>query len=247
MAGFLFLVLMQFIWSFGPAQAVRGGGAYSYSDSSGHRYSGTYDLKPDGQIVHSSGDPVPFSDTALPGYGYGFNPGYQGDDFYPTYFSNLENLLQEVFQSNIENQRLAYNAARKAFDLSSNEDYFNHFASRLPPFHDFNRFREEIPSFPRYPNFAMPNFPNSAFASSSLGPGFRRQIAAINPQNPLSNNVNINKVSHFSDSPGRGGYYGVSSKSYASSSNVNGQEYNRRGAVTTIDDNGKVTSYKVES
>ncbi|CAB3240286.1 unnamed protein product [Arctia plantaginis] len=184
MAGFLFLVLMQFIWSFGPVQAVRGGGAYSYSDSSGHRYSGTYDLKPDGQIVHSSGDPVPFSDTALPG---------------------------------------------------------------LPPFHDFNRFREEIPSFPRYPNFAMPNFPNSAFASSSLGPGFRRQIAAINPQNPLSNNVNINKVSHFSDSPGRGGYYGVSSKSYASSSNVNGQEYNRRGAITTVDDNGKVTSYKVES
>lgn len=74
---------------------MTGGGAYSYSDSTGNRYSGTYDLQPDGKVVYKSGDAVPFSDTALPGYGYGFNPGYQGGDFYPTYFSNLENLLQE--------------------------------------------------------------------------------------------------------------------------------------------------------
>ncbi|XP_075969676.1 uncharacterized protein LOC142972442 isoform X1 [Anticarsia gemmatalis] len=265
MAGLLLLVVLQIVWSLGQTEAFAssaGGGAFAYTDSSGKKYSGTYSTK-DGKVVQSSGDPVPFADTAFPGYGYGYaNPydfGYQGDSFYPSYFSNLENLLQEVFHSNLENQRLAYNAARKAFDISSNQaGYYENFASRLPQpqFNDFGGFAGGygggygggFGGFPNFNNFAfgMPNFPNSAFAGAAAGPGFRHQVAAINPANP--NSPNVNRISHYSDTNqgNPGGYYAVSSKSYASSSNVNGQPISHRGSETVVNDNGKVTKYKVQ-
>ncbi|XP_075969685.1 uncharacterized protein LOC142972442 isoform X2 [Anticarsia gemmatalis] len=229
MAGLLLLVVLQIVWSLGQTEAFAssaGGGAFAYTDSSGKKYSGTYSTK-DGKVVQSSGDPVPFADTAFPGYGYGYaNPydfGYQGDSFYPSYFSNLENLLQELPQ---------------------------------PQFNDFGGFAGGygggygggFGGFPNFNNFAfgMPNFPNSAFAGAAAGPGFRHQVAAINPANP--NSPNVNRISHYSDTNqgNPGGYYAVSSKSYASSSNVNGQPISHRGSETVVNDNGKVTKYKVQ-
>lgn len=50
----------------------------------------------------------------------------------------------------------------------------------------------------------------------------------------------------FSSSGGPG-FYGVSSASFSESSNVNGQKTNRRGSVTQVNDNGKVTTYKSHS
>lgn len=82
-------------------------------------------------------------------------------------------MCSRAFNSNFENQKLAYNAARKAFDLTSNQaGYIPDFSSR---FNDFGF------------NFMMPfEMPNSAYAGAAVGPGFSHQVAALNPENPVS-------------------------------------------------------------
>ncbi|PZC85655.1 hypothetical protein B5X24_HaOG215925 [Helicoverpa armigera] len=223
----IFLVFIPLAWSYGPN--TQGGGAFAYVDSTGNRYGGTYGLE-DGKVVRTSGDPIPehFADTVDP---------YHGADFGPLFFGNFDHLLQEVFQKNFENQRLAFDAARQAFDLSSNQlggyypnpnvDY------RYPPFGGFG--------------MPMSGFGNSAFASASAGPGYQHHVAAISPSNPRM--PNVDRVSHFADTslPDGRKYYSVSSKSYSSSSNINGREISNRGAETLVNDNGKVTHYKVQN
>ncbi|KAH8352253.1 hypothetical protein KR084_002994 [Drosophila pseudotakahashii] len=101
--------------------------------------------------------------------------------------------------------------------------------------------------------------PSYASASGSIGPNGYRQTAFINPANPASPNI-VNRFgggsggggSSFSSSSssggggggGGGGYKGVSVSSYSHS---NGDGTSRRGAQTTVNDNGKVTSYSVHS
>ncbi|XP_061708489.1 uncharacterized protein LOC133518798 isoform X5 [Cydia pomonella] len=106
-----------------------------------------------------------------------------------------------------------------------------------------------------FSNFGMPNFgpqnygqygPNSAYASGSVMPGYSHQVAAVNPGNPNQPNVDI-KNRFGEDGKGGNGYMSVSSSSYATSSNVNGQEQAHRGAETVVNNNGVVHRYKVES
>ncbi|XP_017033678.1 interleukin enhancer-binding factor 3 isoform X2 [Drosophila kikkawai] len=101
--------------------------------------------------------------------------------------------------------------------------------------------------------------PSYAVASGSIGPNGHRQTAYINPANPASPNI-VNRFgggssggggSSYSSSSssgggsgGGGGYKGVSVSSYSHS---NGDGTSRRGAQTTVNDNGKVTSYSVHS
>uniref|UniRef100_A0A6P4DZD7 Loricrin isoform X2 n=1 Tax=Drosophila rhopaloa TaxID=1041015 RepID=A0A6P4DZD7_DRORH len=102
--------------------------------------------------------------------------------------------------------------------------------------------------------------PSYAAASGSIGPNGYRQTAFINPANPASPNI-VNRFgggsgsgggSSYSSSSssgggsggGGGGYKGVSVSSYSHS---NGDGTSRRGAQTTVNDNGKVTSYSVHS
>ncbi|XP_047520419.1 uncharacterized protein LOC125059826 isoform X3 [Pieris napi] len=86
--------------------------------------------------------------------------------------------------------------------------------------------------------------PNSAFASGAIGPGFSHQIAAINPENDAMRNIEV--TNRFNDAPGNNKFYGVSSSSYSSSSNVNGKAQNLRGAETVVNNNGKITKYRVQ-
>ncbi|KAG6463076.1 hypothetical protein O3G_MSEX013649 [Manduca sexta] len=61
---------------------------------------------------------------------------------------------------------------------------------------------------------------------------------------------NVDTVNRYADSrsaPGAGNFMSVSSSSYSSSSNVNGEVKNSRGAETVVNDNGRVTRYKVQS
>ncbi|XP_063394930.1 uncharacterized protein LOC134679916 isoform X4 [Cydia fagiglandana] len=185
-------VCMQFGWIFG-APNPEGVGAYAYQDSDGNRYGGTYGLRDD-QLNHGNFNPVPF--------------GPDFDDFFPEYFRNFENILQEF------------------------------------PFNG------------GFSNFGMPNFgpqngqfggPNSAYASGSAMPGYSHQIAAINPGNPSQPNVDIKNRFADDGTGGNGGYMSVSSTSFATSSNVNGQEQAHRGAETVVNNNGVVHRYKVES
>lgn len=89
--------------------------------------------------------------------------------------------------------------------------------------------------------------PNYASAGGYVGNGYKQQYANVYPANPSYPNLD----SRFGgdDSPGvsvsrgPGGFVGVSS--FSSSSDVNGQKF--RQAATTVNDNGKVTTYRVQS
>ncbi|XP_048489175.1 uncharacterized protein LOC105393665 [Plutella xylostella] len=211
-------------------------GAYSYQDTDGNRYSGTYGPR-DGPVF------TPY--FSFPPY-----PGGDDDnsvnDYVPDFIRNLENSIQEMINRNLQNQQLALAASRGAFDYSGG-GYIPNFATRFAPYVPF-----ENPQFPGG-NYGGGNFQNpggfgdnSAFAYGAIGPDYRHQIAAINPENPSMPNVNLRSSFSDSDSP-PGGYKSVSSFSSSISTNVNGKETVQRQAKTVIDDNGKVTEYKVQS
>jgi hypothetical protein len=85
-----------------------------------------------------------------------------------------------AFQTNLENQRLAYIAAKKAYDLTSNQaGYIPNFTSR---FND----RSGFGGLGGFPGFQMSGSRNSAFAGSAVGPDFSHQVASLNPKNPVS-------------------------------------------------------------
>ncbi|XP_037809500.1 uncharacterized protein LOC119602188 isoform X2 [Lucilia sericata] len=84
--------------------------------------------------------------------------------------------------------------------------------------------------------------PNYSAAAASIGPGGGYQTAFISPENPA-----IPNVSNRFGSTSPGGYKGVSVSSYSSSSDINGKKTSNRGSQTTINDNGRITTYKVHS
>jgi len=87
--------------------------------------------------------------------------------------------------------------------------------------------------------------PNYAAASGSYGPNGIHQTASIYPSNPDSPNVD-NRFSASEPNDGNG-FFGVSTASFSASSDVNGVKTNRKGAITSVNDNGKITTYKVGS
>ncbi|XP_073958401.1 uncharacterized protein isoform X2 [Choristoneura fumiferana] len=112
----------------------------------------------------------------------------------------------------------------------------------LPPLRRFAPFG----GMPGFGNFAaFGNNDNSAFASGVAAPGYTHQTAAISPGNPNTPNVDVTQ--RFSDGPGAGNYMSVSSSSYSASTNNNGMPSSHRVAETLVNNNGKVTHYKVEN
>ncbi|KAL1492988.1 hypothetical protein ABEB36_011138 [Hypothenemus hampei] len=80
-----------------------------------------------------------------------------------------------------------------------------------------------------------------AFASGSIGPGGAHQIASVFPENPNSPNINT----QFGGSLlGDGGdFKSVFTSSKTVSTNVDGKPQTFRQASTTVNDNGKITTY----
>ncbi|KAM3967473.1 uncharacterized protein ACR2FA_009949 isoform 2-T2 [Aphomia sociella] len=200
---FVSVICINLAWSYGAPEGV---GAYVYQDSAGNRYGGTYGLNNGQYFGQREPDfPIPFAQN---NYQNNFQSNFQDlDDFFPEYFRNFENLLQES------------------------------------PFSNFLGFN----SFPTFGGFDMSGFPNSAFAGGAAGPGFTHQIASINPVNPEIPNVNVmNRFAEVQPQPGNN-FVSMSSRAYSVSSNVNGKEFKDRGAETTVNNNGKVTTYRVKS
>ncbi|XP_026319724.1 uncharacterized protein LOC113230149 isoform X1 [Hyposmocoma kahamanoa] len=248
------MVLSVFVaalgWCYGkPAPA--GIGAFAYQDSSGNRYGGTYGLQ-DGKAYSISGDDV----TSFNSDG-GVNNFQSLDSFFPEYFKNFETILQEAFADHIDHQRVALDAARKAFDLTSNRaGYVPNFAfdSRSGGFGnipDFGNFGFGMPMGGSAPPFGFPMGPmgpmgpNSAFASAMAGPGYKSHKIALNPANPRKPNVDVTRMSDAGRNGGRQ-FYSVSSSSYSSSANLNGQQVNDRGGETIINDNGVISRYSLK-
>nr|XP_040234314.1 uncharacterized protein LOC120956700 isoform X1 [Anopheles coluzzii]XP_040234315.1 uncharacterized protein LOC120956700 isoform X1 [Anopheles coluzzii]XP_040234316.1 uncharacterized protein LOC120956700 isoform X1 [Anopheles coluzzii]XP_040234317.1 uncharacterized protein LOC120956700 isoform X1 [Anopheles coluzzii]XP_049464561.1 uncharacterized protein LOC120956700 isoform X1 [Anopheles coluzzii]XP_049464562.1 uncharacterized protein LOC120956700 isoform X1 [Anopheles coluzzii]XP_04946456 len=105
-------------------------------------------------------------------------------------------------------------------------------------------------NFASAPNYIQNRFPagnfNGASSSASFGPGGFHQTAAVYPGNPAVPNVDTRfggSEQATSFQSGKPGFVGVSS--FSSSSNINGQTH--REAVTTVNDNGKVTTHRVHS
>ncbi|XP_037910499.1 glycine, alanine and asparagine-rich protein isoform X1 [Hermetia illucens] len=84
---------------------------------------------------------------------------------------------------------------------------------------------------------------NYAASSASYGPQGIHQTASVYPEDPNSPNVDT-RFDADDGAGGKPGFFGVSSSSFFESSNVDGVEKHRKGAVTTVNDNGKVTTYK---
>lgn len=87
--------------------------------------------------------------------------------------------------------------------------------------------------------------PNYAAATASYGNNGIHQTASIYPSNPNSPNID-NRFGASGPNDGSG-FFGVSTSSFSSSSDVNGVKTNRKGAITSVNDNGKITTYKVGS
>ncbi|XP_050344272.1 uncharacterized protein LOC126769463 isoform X4 [Nymphalis io] len=114
--------------------------------------------------------------------------------------------------------------------------------------------RLRLPQFTGSPFFGPGGFQanmdnnahQSAFASAVAAPGYRRQIASINPVNPGLANVDVTSTLGESDNRNPN-FMSVSSSSFASSSNRDGKVTGVRGAETVVNDNGKITKYQVHS
>nr|XP_032529143.1 uncharacterized protein LOC116779088 isoform X2 [Danaus plexippus plexippus] len=114
---------------------------------------------------------------------------------------------------------------------------------------DMTRLRSRFPfgGFPFGPSaFNVNRFgENAAFASSAIAPGYRHQSAIISPANADIPNVSL--TDRYADPSDDGKFYSVSSSSFASSDNDNGKLSGFRQAETVVNDNGKITKYRVHS
>jgi len=84
-----------------------------------------------------------------------------------------------------------------------------------------------------------------ASATGTYGPSGVHQTASLYPANPAQPNLDTRFGGDDSPSAGGSGYYGVGTASFSSSSDINGQKHNKHGAITTVNDNGKVTTYRL--
>ncbi|CAH2013035.1 unnamed protein product [Acanthoscelides obtectus] len=82
-----------------------------------------------------------------------------------------------------------------------------------------------------------------AVASASIGPGGGQQTAAVYPENPGVPNIN----SRFGGSGQPGGFKSVSTFSSSHTTNVNGVPRTVQQATSTINDNGRVTTYTAKN
>lgn len=118
--------------------------------------------------------------------------------------------------------------------------------------------------------------PNYAYATGSYGPNGIHQTAGVHPPNKvyfiislfisfqkshlngfsqfffcfvfLQNKPNVDTRFDAEDKPQKKpGFFGISTSSFSSSSNVDGVEKHKQGGITTVNDNGKVTTYGVDS
>lgn len=162
----------------------------------------------------------------------GYGGGY--DDYDYGYAPDFGFIDPYLFHQQLTAQILANHAAQQQRiqqQIAHQQSYYQN-ANRPSYYGGSNRYGS--PS--RYA-------PNHAIAAASIGPGGSYHTANISPANPDVPNI----TNRFGGPSAPGGYKGVSVSSFSSSSDINGQKTSHRGAQTTINDNGKVTTYRVHS
>uniref|UniRef100_A0A6M2E3Z0 Putative conserved secreted protein n=1 Tax=Xenopsylla cheopis TaxID=163159 RepID=A0A6M2E3Z0_XENCH len=98
--------------------------------------------------------------------------------------------------------------------------------------------------FPPYQYGSGGSDPVSALAAASIGPSGGFQSVQLSPPNPNSPNV----LNRFGSEGGTqpGGAYSVFTSSVSGSRDINGKKTSFRKAQTTINDNGKISTYSVQ-
>ncbi|XP_033150720.1 uncharacterized protein LOC108608321 isoform X2 [Drosophila busckii] len=165
----------------------------------------------------------------------GYTGGYNDyDDYGVGYAPNFGITDPYLFHQQLTNQILAQNHAtqHRIQQQIAAQNAYHHNQVRQQSAHRGGAYNSH-----RYA-------PSYAAAAGSIGPNGHRQTAYINPVNPATPNIVNRFGGSTSSGGGGGGYKGVSVSSFSSS---NGDGTSRRGAQTTINDNGKVTSYSVHS
>ncbi|XP_077286988.1 uncharacterized protein LOC143911791 isoform X4 [Arctopsyche grandis] len=215
-------------------------GAFS-GVSNGQFYGGTYQAPENGPpIVNRFGNPpangfpspIPnsYGGSYAPQFPFGpFIPPFQNSNdfngFFREYFKTFNDNLAATFTKNFEFQRAAFEAAQNAFQKTSSDRFGGSGYG---------------PNLQYGPNFAG----GAAASSASFGPGGGHLSAGTYPENAANPNVHTR---FSSTGPGKGGTYGVSSTSFSTSSNIGGKKTGYKEASTTVNDNGKVTTYTVKN
>nr|XP_023016071.1 keratin, type II cytoskeletal 2 epidermal isoform X4 [Leptinotarsa decemlineata] len=83
----------------------------------------------------------------------------------------------------------------------------------------------------------------AAFASGSVGPGGIHQTASVFPENPNVPNINT----RFAGSGQPDGFHSVFTSSSSLTTNVDGKPKTIKQASTTVNDNGKITTYTAKN
>ncbi|XP_041776022.1 fibroin heavy chain isoform X3 [Anopheles merus] len=258
-----FLVLCTLV-----AGAAAGYSASTYRDG---KASGLYnqvpagvdyaDKFPHGNTGYNGGYTTQFSGPNGAGVAVGagtgsFAPGFAGfpgptvdfNNFFQGIQANFANLYQQQFalqQALFQQQQAAFNGAAFGGAGFGGAGFAGAGAGT-----GFGGFPVYGANFASAPNYIQNRFPagnfNGASSSASFGPGGFHQTAAVYPGNPAVPNVDTRfggSEQATSFQSGKPGFVGVSS--FSSSSNINGQTH--REAVTTVNDNGKVTTHRVHS
>ncbi|CAH0561914.1 unnamed protein product [Brassicogethes aeneus] len=185
---------------------------------------------------YSGSDSNVVGDSLSAGNGYGgvappnFPPVPQFD--FSGFYKSLDSLRKyhEQFLNNLQKNIIkAHNAA----------------APNIPPINGF-------PSGGGFPNKQLVDSygnpiktDNGAFASAFIGPNGVHQTAQVFPENPAFPNINT----RFGGvNPGNENYhYSVATSSSSHTRNINGKQESAQEAQTTINDNGKITTYTAKN
>ncbi|XP_018578206.1 heterogeneous nuclear ribonucleoprotein A3 homolog 1 isoform X2 [Anoplophora glabripennis] len=199
-------------------------------DSYGYGYSGTF----------SGSEPVP--NFEFPGFDF---PGFVGN------YVNSLSRHHEDFIRNLQahvgyGQPGGYSGGFGGSFGSGNDGAFSGSYSG-PETYSYSSPNTGPRVYPESINFAQRGAfggPGSGAASSSasIGPGGVHQTAAVYPENPKKPNVNTRYAA-----PAGGAFRSVITASESRTSSVGGKPVTVQKAQTTVNDNGKVTTYIVEN
>ncbi|XP_022901290.1 uncharacterized protein [Onthophagus taurus] len=166
------------------------------------------------------------------GYGYGYSGSFSGDGAPP----NFPQFPQFDFQNFL--QQYVGSLRKYHEQLIGN-------AGQFPGGYAGYGFPGGVPAYAGFQGqqHYSGNGGEGAAASAAFGPGGIHQTAGVFPENPNSPNINTRFAASPDGAPG--GFHSVSTSSFSSSSDVNGKPSSFHQASTTVNDNGKVTTYTV--
>ncbi|XP_022901289.1 uncharacterized protein [Onthophagus taurus] len=190
------------------------------------------------------------------GYGYGYSGSFSGDGAPPNFPQfpqfDFQNFLQQYVGSLRKyHEQLIGNDFSYAFSTAHNgksqakSSISSKSAGQFPGGYAGYGFPGGVPAYAGFQGqqHYSGNGGEGAAASAAFGPGGIHQTAGVFPENPNSPNINTRFAASPDGAPG--GFHSVSTSSFSSSSDVNGKPSSFHQASTTVNDNGKVTTYTV--